>query len=379
MSEAAVVETDATAQHDAHAVFRGAVRKAKLPGGQDVWVIAGYDEVAALLADPRLSVDKRHSGGGYAGFTLPPALDRNLLNLDGPEHARIRRLAQPAFARRSMGALRALVDDIATDVLAGLPAAGHTDVLAALCVPVPASTIGQLLGVPADLHERLRGAANAMVSFDAASQQSALALFEAVGFLTATFGELVAAKRAAPADDLISGWVQARDDDGALSEDELVSLSFLMMMAGLENAVNLTGNVLRELLSAADRDALLADWPRHRQAVIERANPVPFSIRRFPVTDVTVGEAVLPAGETVLLSLFGADSDPARGDRPSLMFGRGAHYCLGAQAADAIVDAVVPPFFARYPNARLAVAPADIEYRRSWRSHAPAALPVELR
>ncbi|MGK8553264.1 cytochrome P450 [Nocardia gipuzkoensis] len=372
------IGTAASERWDEHAGRRGAVSQAELPGGQQVWVVAGYHEVAALLADERLSLDKRHSaGGGYAGFALPPALDRNLLNMDGDEHGRIRRLAAPAFSRGASANLRPVVRRIADQTFDALDAAPGeaVELLDRLCVPVPALVIGELLGVPVDLHPGLRDAATTMVTFDAASPESGRRLVAAIGWLTATFTDLIATKRAAPGGDLVSGWLCA-DDARTLSEDELVSLAFLMMLAGLENAVHLCGNLIAALLGSGGITA--ADWPARRRDLMERANPLPFAIRRFAVTDLTVGGHTIPRGDTVLLSIFGADSDPARAGRPSLMFGRGPHYCLGAQTADLIVDALVPEFFARYPKARLAIPEVELTYRDSWRAHGLAALPVTL-
>ncbi|WP_327113278.1 cytochrome P450 [Nocardia sp. NBC_01730] len=371
------IGTTAQRRWEEHASWRGAVQLAELPGGQQVWVISGYNEVTALLADERLSLDKRHSGGGYAGFALPPALDRNLLNMDGDEHGRIRRLAVPAFSRRSTESLELVVRRIADETFAALAeSAGETvDLLDRLCVPVPALVIGDLLGVPADLHPGLRDAATAMVTFDAASKESGRRLGSAIGWLTTTFTALIDAKRAEAGDDLLSGWIRAADDE-TLTGDELVSLAFLMMLAGLENAVHLCGNLIAALLGSGGITA--TDWAARRRDLMERANPLPFAIRRFAVTDLTVGGHTIPRGDTVLLSVFGADSDPARAGRPSLMFGRGPHYCLGARTADLIVDAVVPEFFARHPRARLAVPPAESAYRNSWRAHGLVALPVVL-
>ncbi|RDI54039.1 cytochrome P450 [Nocardia mexicana] len=370
-----VIGTAAHSRWADHARLRGAVRRATLPGGQQVWVVAGYDEVAALLADPRLSLDKRHSGGGYAGFALPPALDRNLLNMDGAEHIRVRRLAAPAFSRRSAETLRTLVSRIAETAFAALPGGSDpVDILAHLCVPVPAVMIGELLGVPEAMHDRLRAAADAMVTLDTASPDSLRRLQAAIGWMVAAFTELVHAKRESPGDDLLSVWIRARDEDDRLTEDELVSLAFLMMLAGLENAVHLCGNIIAAALTSTP----IHDWAAQRKVLTENANPAPFAIRRFATDELSIGATTVSRGETVLLSLFGADSDPARGARPSLMFGRGPHYCLGAQVGALIVDAVVPRLFTRYPKARLAVAETELRYRDSWRSHGLATLPVIL-
>ncbi|WP_225732628.1 cytochrome P450 [Nocardia sp. JCM 34519] len=374
------IGTAARGRHAEHEAFRGGVRKAELPGGEQAWVIAGYDDVARLLGDPRLSVDKKHSGGGYSGFTLPPALDRNLMNMDGDTHGRVRKLAAPAFSRKSAEILRASVDRVAADVFTALSEKdGDTvDLMTELCMPVSALVIAEQLGVPSDLYAGMREAATAMMTFDARSKASGQRLMAAIGWYTTTIAELIAAKRSTPGEDLLSSWIKARDDEDRLSEDELVSLAFLLMLAGLENAALLPGAMIAALLDTEDRRTIIADWPNHRAGLIERHNPLPFAIRRFAVTDLTFGDQTIPKGDTVLLSLFGADSDPARNGRPSLMFGRGPHYCLGAQVTDLIVDAVVPAFCTRYPDARLAIPAANLVYRESWRSHGLAELPVRL-
>lgn len=380
MVETAAIGTSASTRWAEHASWRGSVRRTETPDGHPVWVIAGYDEVSALLADPQLSLDKRHACDGYTGFALPPALDRNLLNMDGDQHNRIRKLAAPAFSRRSVDDLRAAIGRIAGAVFDSLSEKdGETvDLLDELCVPVPALVLGELLGVPADLYPHLRDAAAAMFTVDTSSAESRQRLKAAIGWLTTTFADLVAAKRADPGDDLLSGWVRARDDEAALTEDELVSLAFLMMLAGLENAVHMCGNIIAALLDSDDAAAAVAAWQSRRGELMEQANPSPFAIRRFPIADLTVGATTIPKGDTVLLSLIGADSDPARNGRRSLMFGRGPHYCLGAQAASLIVDAVVPELFTRHPRARLAIPAAELTYRASWRSHGLVALPAIL-
>ncbi|MFG1792859.1 cytochrome P450 [Nocardia sp. NPDC049149] len=276
--------------------------------------------------------------------------------------------------------LRAAVGRITDPLFTGLLENGSAtvDLLERLCVPVPALTIGELLGVPADLYPDMFDAATAMFTFDSTSKESGRRLAEAVGWLTDTFVALIASKRATPGEDLISGWIRARDDDDALTEDELVSLAFLMMLAGLENAVLITASMIATLLCSDDAPATVAAWQAHRSELMERVAPSPFSIRRFAVADLTFGDVTIPQGDTVLLSLIGADSDPARNGRRSLMFGRGPHYCLGAQVTNLIIDAVVPELFVRFPKARLAIPEADLVYRESWRSHGLTSLPVIL-
>ncbi|MFD0636078.1 cytochrome P450 [Catenulispora yoronensis] len=202
---------------------------------------------------------------------------------------------------------------------------------------------------------------------------------------------LLAAKRDEPADDLLSAMIAARDGADRLSEDELLSLAFLILFAGYENSVHVISAAVARLLSdPAAVDAVRAEADPHTpgmtalaEEVLRRDQPGTTAIRRFPTEDVALGEGVvIPAGDTVLLSVSSANRDPRfLGDGHSqghVTFGHGVHYCLGAPLARLEVRIALWTLLTRLPGLTLAVAPGELVWRSSHRQRSLAALPVRV-
>ncbi|SED65315.1 hypothetical protein SAMN05428938_5525 [Streptomyces sp. KS_5] len=355
--------------------------------GNPAWVVTRYQDVRDALADPRLSVDKRHAKeGNYQGLTLPPALDANLLNMEAPDHTRIRRLVVRAFTARRVERLRAPIRETADRLLDALGPHGTTDLIASYAAPLPITVICDLLGVP-DRHRRdFRVWTDTLVAPDPSRPQDAKA---AVVAMLGFFGELLADKREEPVDDLLSDLIAVRDEGDRLSEDELMSLAFLILFAGYENTVQLIGNAVLALLRHPEQlDALRAD-PKRIAAAVEEFHrfegPALLAIRRFPTEDMTIGGVPVPAGETVLLSLAAANRDPARFPDPDrldlsrdtsghLALGHGVHHCLGAPLARAETEIALTALLERFPE--LALADGEPRRRRSLRARGLLALPV---
>ncbi|WP_354643713.1 cytochrome P450 family protein [Kitasatospora camelliae] len=362
------------------------------PDGLPFWLVTRYEDVKALLADPRLSLDKRHAlPGNYRGLALPPALDANLLNMDPPDHTRIRRLVSQAFTPRRVERLRPAVQRTADDLLDAIEPLGRADLIAAYAGPFPIAVICDLLGVPAEHRRDFRAWTDAIVTPDPARPWEAKA---AVAGLLGFFAELIAAKRAAPADDLLSALIAARDEgEDRLTEDELTSLAFLILFAGYENTVHLIGNGVLALLDHPEQLAALRRDPALVPAAVEELarydGPAPLAIRRFPLEDVRVGEVTLPAGETVLLAIGSADRDPARFADPDrldlhrpkdahLALGHGIHYCLGAPLARLETGIALATLLRRFPGLALDVPRESLRRRPSLRTSGLLALPVRF-
>lgn len=374
-----------------YAQFReaGPVHRITGTDGLPAWLVTRYDDVRQALADPRLSLDKRNAApGGYRGMALPPALDANLLNMDPPDHTRIRRLVSRAFTPRQIEQLREPIQRTANRLLDAIAVQEHADLIASYAAPLPITVICDLLGVaPADRID-FRAWTDALVAPDPTRPSRAK---EAVGNMLAFFTRLIATKRTAPADDLLSALIAVRDEEDRLSEDELMSLAFLILVAGYENTVHLIGNAILTLLRHPDQLAdLRTDSARLSATVEELARydgPVPLAIRRFPTEDVTIGGVTIPAGETVLLSLAAAHRDPRRFTDPDrfdidrdatghLALGHGIHYCLGAPLARMETEIALGTLFDRFPDLALGVAPSELQWRPSMRSRGLLALPV---
>ncbi|MCW6007347.1 cytochrome P450 [Micromonospora sp. CPCC 205371] len=360
--------------------------QATLPDGSQVWLVTRYADVRAALADPRLSLDKRNAVG-WAGFSLPPALDANLLNMDPPQHTRIRSLVNRAFTGRRVAAMRPRVQEL-TDELLGALGGGGADLIAGLAEPLPIAVIGELFGVPPADRWQLREWTNTMMT-----PPSPAAARDAITAISGFFVDLIAARRAAPADDLLSAMIEARDSGDRLSEDELTSLAFLVLFAGYENSVNMIGNGVLALLRAPDQLAELRADPSLLPAAVEELLrydvPATVAIRRFPVEDLTIGGVAIAKGETVLLGVAAANHDPdrftdpdrldlTRADNAHLSLGHGIHYCLGAPLARLEGQIAIGSLISRFPRLALAVPADELRWRPSFRSHALVSLPVTL-
>ncbi|MFI8459746.1 cytochrome P450 [Kitasatospora sp. NPDC085464] len=367
------------------------------PDGLPFWLVTRYPDVRQALADPRLALDKAHAApGNYRGFALPPALDANLLNMDPPDHTRIRRLVSQAFTPRRIAALRAPIEKVAGQLLDAMAPAGRADLLAAYAAPLPITVICDLLGVPEDDRHDFRAWTDSLITPDPDRPEATRAAVKAMlGFFTG----LIERKRTQPGDDLLSDLTTVRDESvrgGAeggdrLTEDELTSLAFLILFAGYENTVHLIANAVLALLTHPEQLAALRAEPELIDGAVEEFarfdGPAPLAIRRFPREDVTIGGVTVPAGETVLLALGSANRDPAQFTDPDrldlrrretghLALGHGIHYCLGAPLARMETAVALNALLRRFPDLALDVPVEQLRHRPTLRARGLLELPV---
>ncbi len=324
----------------------GPVHRITGTDGLPAWLVTRYDDVRQAIADPRLSLDKRNAKpGGYHGLALPPALDANLLNMDPPDHTRIRRLVTKAFTPRRVELLREPIRKTADALLDAIAPLGRADLISSYAAPLPITVICDLLGVTPDDRQDFRSWTDALVAPDPAHPERAK---EAVRAMLGFFTQLLAAKRTAPADDLLSALIAVRDDEDRLTEDELMSLAFLILFAGYENTVHLIGNATLALLSHPDQlAALRADPGRLGLAVEELA--------RYD------GPASLAVG---------------RDATGHLALGHGIHYCLGAPLARLETEIALAALLDRFPGLALDLLLDGPRWRPSMRARGLLSLPV---
>ncbi|WP_323747632.1 cytochrome P450 family protein [Catenulispora rubra] len=380
--------------YDAYAQLReaGGAHQAVKPSGGAVWVISRYADVKALLSDPRMSIETRNSRHGYQGFGLPPALDEHLMNVDDEAHARLRRLVSSAFTPRRVEAQREHVQAAVARLIDAIAPNGRADLVDALAVPTPVVVICDLLGIPESDGAAFQAYTRSLMTPNDPNRPSTR---ELVTGMHKCLVDLIERKRAEPADDLLTAMIAARDGDDRLSENELMSLAFLILWAGFETTVHLISNSIATVLT----EPRLADLVRaetdphtpHMAALVEellrRDGPMLTAIRRFPLEDLKIGERIVPAGETVLLAIGSANRDPQYITNPDdidldrtanghLGFGHGPHYCLGAPLARMEVRTALWTAIHRLPNLALAIPESELPWKPDHRQHAVTALPV---
>src|SRR6266487_773912 len=290
----------------------GPVHEVTLADGHRAWLIVGHEEAKAALNHAGLSKDMHAAlarDGAVVAEGLPgPAFARHMLSVDPPDHTRLRRLALAAFSRPRIAALRPRVQAIVDGLLDDLEARGDTvvDLVKGFAFPLPFTVISELLGVPEPERDQLGNWFTTLLAPSSAPEPPAEAVAASaniVRYLT----ELLARKRAAPGEDLVTDLVRAADQDGALSEQEMLSTIFQLVVAGHDTTTSLIGNGTAALLARAIEETLRWDAP------------VPHSTFRYTTRDVALGGAVIPAFAQVIISLAAANRDPARYANPETL------------------------------------------------------------
>ena len=364
-----------------------------MPGGQPAWLVTGYAEARAALADPRLR--KSTPGWQPDPDSIYGAIEGHMLNRDPPDHGRLRRLVNRAFTARRVERLRPRITAITAGLLDAMSTQREVDLLASFAFPLPITVICELLGIPVADRDDFRKWSASIIS-DAVSPE----VFEAdATAMVRYFRALLAAKRQWPADDLLSALITAREKgegevggDG-LRDNELVSMAFLLMLAGHETTVNLIASgMLALLLNPAELDRLRADPALIGGAVEELlryVSPVNHATYRVTAEPVEIGGARIGAGEPVIVALSSADRDPSRYADPErldlgrdtsghLAFGHGIHYCLGAPLARLEAEIAFGALLDRFGSMRLAVPADSLRWRPSTLIPGLEALPVRL-
>ncbi|MDF3050168.1 MAG: cytochrome, partial [Pseudonocardia sp.] len=320
-----------------------------------------HDKLTMLLGDRRL-VQGSHRILTAQGLTTGPLVEwmnTMILSMEGDDHLRVRRLVSRAFTPRAVTALRPRMREIAHELVDGFPAGGGGTVefMAAFADPFPARVICELLGVPPDLQETVRGWANDLgLAFSYTAAANLERIEAALAPVFAATDRLLAARRAAPADDLLSALLAAEADGDRLSPDELRSIVASLLFAGQDTTRHQLGLALALFLRHPDQWALLAARPELAGGAVEevvRVAPTTPVTGRIAVEDLEVDGVPIPAGTHLTMLLAAGNSDPAlfvdpygfdiTQSRPApLTFGPGLHYCLGASLARAEMAEALP-------------------------------------
>ncbi|WP_225823817.1 cytochrome P450 family protein [Streptomyces naphthomycinicus] len=371
----------------------GPVRRAVLARGLDAWLVTRYEDGLAALSDPRLSSDVRDASDPRLAEQLPryerESMMSNMLRSDPPDHTRLRRLVSKAFTARRIAGLRPRIQEITDRLLDAVVPAGHADLVADFALPLPVTVIGELLGVPVDDRHDFQRWADTLLLRDEPIPDPAV-VDGAWQQMHAYVSKHLEAKRARPGGDLLSALVTAHDDEQKLNDDELIAMTFLLLVAGYVTTVNLIGGGIAALLAHPEQLTLLREdpalLPRAVEEFLRYDGPVSPGIARFAREDVEIGGVSVPRGATVLVASAIADRDPARFPDPDrlditrqdnghLAFGHGIHYCLGAPLARLEGQIAIGTVLRRLPGLALAVPRSELGWRPGG-LRGPSRLPV---
>jgi pimeloyl-[acyl-carrier protein] synthase len=360
------------------------------------WVLTRYPDVMAMLRDPRLIKEPIAAFvAARFGMAVPPGLGLSMLDRDPPDHTRLRGLVSKAFTPRALERLRPEIQQIVDGLLDEAQSRGSMDLIEEFAYPLPVRVICEMLGVPVKDHERFkrwgldiaRGLDAIMLPPDSEVGQRSVSGRRA---LADYFRGLIAERRAAPRDDMLSALIAAEEAGDKLNEEELLATCILLLVAGHETTVNLIGNgtlallrhpaelrKLREnpgLIGTAVEELLRFDGPVQRTA-------------RIPSEDITIGGQTIGKGEMVMPFLGAADRDPTqfpdpdrlditRADNRHIAFGMGIHFCLGAPLARMEGQIAINTLLARLP--KLALATDRPTFRQSLTLRGLETLPVSF-
>ncbi|OIJ87662.1 cytochrome P450 [Streptomyces colonosanans] len=350
------------------------------PSGQ--WLVPHHADVSALLRDRRLGRTYRHRFTHEDfGRTAPPPEqepfhtlnDHGMLDLEPPDHTRIRRLVSKAFTPRIVEQLKPYVHGLAGDLVSRLVAAGGGDLLTDVAEPLPVAVIAEMLGIPEADRAQLRPWSAdicGMYELNPPQETARRAVRASVEF-SDYLRELIAARRREPDDDLISGLIAAHDQGDRLTEQEMISTCVLLLNAGHEATVNATVNGWWALFRHPDQlAALRADHSLVPSAVEELMRyDTPLQLfERWVLDEIEIDGTVIPRGAEIAMLFGSANHDPAvfhvpeeldltRGDNPHISFSAGIHYCIGAPLARIELAASMTALLEKAPTLRLAAEP----------------------
>ncbi|GGO56023.1 cytochrome P450 family protein [Streptomyces lasiicapitis] len=392
----------ATNPYPAYAWLRehAPVHRTTLPSGVEAWLVTRYADARQALADQRLSKNPAHHDepAHAKGKTGIPGerkaeLMTHLLNIDPPDHTRLRRLVSKAFTPRRVAEFAPRVQELTDQLIDGFKDKGEADLIHEFAFPLPIYAICDLLGVPREDQDDFRDWAGMMIRHGGGPRGG---VARSVKKMRGYLAELIHRKREDPGEDLISGLIRASDHGEHLTENEAAAMAFILLFAGFETTVNLIGNGTYALLTHPEQRAQLQQslaagdtglLETGLEELLRYDGPVELATWRFATEPLRIGGQDIAAGDPVLVVLAAADRDPERFERPDLLdltrrdnqhlgYGHGVHYCLGAPLARLEGQTALATLLRRLPDLQLAVDPEELRWRGGLIMRGLRTLPV---
>ena len=372
------------------------VHRITLGDKRTAWLVTRYEDVVTVLKDDRFVKDKRSvmtrdqmAREPWIPSLLKP-IERNMLDSDAPEHTRLRGLVHTAFTPRLIENMRERIQRLTDELLDVAQARGSMDLIRDYALPLPTTIIAEMLGVPVPDRHKFHRWSSTIVS-TVPSKWGLLRAIPSLILFLRYIRRLVQTRRADPQDDLVSALVQVREAGDQLSEDELLAMVSLLLIAGHETTVNLIGNGMLALMEHQEQMDRLRDDPRLIRPAVEELlrfdGPLETATERYARVDVTLAGVTIPRGEMVFAVLASANRDErqfdhadtldlAREPNRHLAFGQGVHFCLGAPLARLEGQIAINTLLRRIPDVRLAVPPQALRRRPGLVLHGLKSLPV---
>ena len=364
------------------------VFKVMFPHGEFGWIITRYEDAVEVLKDQRFSKDvaKRYGPENQTVFV------NNMLFSDPPDHRRLRGLVQKAFTPKLIADMRSHIQDIADDLLNNIGSRDKMNLIDEYAFPLPIIVISEILGVPLEDQDKFRVWSNSII--DASSSDHAEMFEQHAKEFTEYLTDWFAKVRENPGTDLISQLVTAEESGQQLSENELLGVVSLLIIAGHETTVNLIGNGVLALLEHPEQRDLLIQKPELIHNAIEEMlrynGPVEFSTSRWALEDVEFRGQSIAKGELVIVALDSANRDAdkfqdadifdiTRDKSSHLAFGKGIHLCLGAPLARLEGEIAINTLLARYPEIQLQTDVNELEWRPGMIVRGVKEIPVQLK
>jgi cytochrome P450 len=373
--------------HEAYAALRQTrpICAIKLPAGQRGWLLTRYEDVSRLLRDDRFAKDPANAmtpemlakQPKIPGFLTP--LTRNMLGMDDPDHARLKRLVQAGFTPKRMDMLADRTEEIALQLIGRFKGRAQFDLISEFALPLPVAAISELLGVPETDRDRFAKWSNTLLSAPQGSWRVIFSLPDMI-FFVRYLRKLIDMKRDRPADDLVSSLVALEAEGDRLSSAELQAMIAILLSAGHETTTNLIGNGMLALIRNRPQMERLMAEPQLAPAAVEELlrfdGPVEASTYRFARTDLELCGQLIRQGEVVLGGISSANRDDRQFANPDVIdfdrspnrhvtFGEGGHYCVGAALARMEGRVAFNALLRHFPNLRLTLDEASLSWRPS--------------
>jgi cytochrome P450 len=366
------------------------VAKAACPSGIDAWVVTRYEDVRTLLRDPRLSSRQAPSAHAMPHADWDREVSKgNILQLDGEDHARLRRALISEFTVRRIEQLRPYIRQIVDEHIDAMLASGTSaDLYEQFALPIPSLVICELLGVPYEDRDKFHAWSAVLMLVDSEPAAAQAVSQELSGYLAG----LIQAKMAQPADDLLSRLIARGQDDGtALPLEILVELAIILLIGGHETTANQIALSTAVLLRDPEQLAKLRANPDIAPSAVEEMlrylSIVQFGLLRQATDDLEIGDHQISAGEWIVAATTAGNRDERFFPKPDeidlerptnrhLAFGFGIHQCLGQQLARVELQEVYTRLFARIPTLRLTAEPAELPYKHNALVYGVHSLPV---